>query len=530
MSKTCTSCPSLLESSDASQRFGKATGAAMCGRYGYVLERPNADQSERLQALAAFASECDAYGKELPGTPVSISPRVATLNEEIIEDGPTGLVVGSCFGCSNCVKHTTVMQEHGWPVPICKAKGTLILNPQAEAKGCEWAKPGAAATTMYDVELRKEFRADFFTGAEVNVDAILANGNLDNEPTTYPSDAEVDPDDLAEGIRAWRKLTCPFGTDRVVFLPIFESNLESPNCPFTRAEVEMIPQTGGPHMPELYMDYGHLVWRFAVEEWMLGQTLLIQSFPGLGKTELAYYLGWLMQVPVTRIFFTDSIEWDDVFGKPGFSPDEGTFWMDGRFTASVKRPGIILVDEPNMAKSEIVATLRTTTELDPTIYLDAGYARDDGERLKLEVKPHKYNFRIWAANPAWDPRNIGTKELAAADISRISPAYLDYPPVDVERRIIRTQVMELDGFEIPEALLDDLMKVSADIREAAKPENGDFPGTWGIRENVKVARKLAWYPFVEAFRMATLNYYEPAIAAFIIDNSIKTIRAEDIRR
>ena len=521
MTKSCQSCPSFLNPTEARQKFGRSIGSSMCGRYGYVLEKPGS--SNNLQAMLAFAEDCDSWGNAMPATPVSFRPKVSTVDESILEAGPTGQVVGSCHACQHAVKHGTVMDEWGWPLPLCTAKGTLIFNPTEENKGCQWASAGPTQERLNTVALRHEFSDGFMVNAKAAFEALVENGNLNIEPTTYTSDAEVAPEDAADGIRAWRKLTCPFGTGKEIYLPIFDS---SENGPFTEAERHQIPQTAGPHMPELYVDYGHLVWRFAVEEWMLGQTLLIQSFPGLGKTELAFYLGWLMQMPVTRLFFTDSIEWDDVFGKPGFSPEEGTFWMDGRFTASVRRPGIILVDEPNMAKSEIVATLRTTTELDPTIYLDAGYARDDGERVKLEVKPHKYNFRIWAANPAWDPRNIGTKELAAADISRISPSYLGYPPMEVEREIIRSQVMELDGFEVPDEVLTDLLKVSEDIRAASDAQ--DFPGTWGIRENVKVARKLAWYPFVEAFRMATLNYYEPETAAFIIDNSIKTIRAEDI--
>lgn len=519
MAKACSSCPSMLTPEAARDRFSRPLGAYMCGRHGYVLNRPDADHSECNEAYKAFAENCEDYMEPLPATPVSLRPRVATVSEEVIEGGPTGMSVASCHGCQNCVKHTVVLDTWGWPLPLCKAKGTLIFDPTRENKGCEWARPGGSSESLFDVDLRKEFQPGFTVNSSASLEAMVNNGNLNVEPTTYQTDAEVDPDDAADGIRAWRRLACPLGTGREIFMPIFDPSI------FSEAERSQIPQTGGPHLPELYVDYANLVWKFAVEEWMLGQTLLIQSFPGLGKTELAYYLGWLMQMPVTRVYFQTSIEWDDIFGKAVFQKGE-TGWQDGRFTAAFRRPGIILVDEPNMAQSEIVATLRTSTELDATLFLDAGYANDDGERVKLEVKPHKYNFRMWCSNPAWDPRNIGTKELAAADISRLSPAYLSYPPVGIEKTIIKSTVLELDGFDIPNDLLDDMMKVSTDIRAAS--EAGDYPGTWGIRENVKVARKLAWYPFVEAYRMSALNYFEPETAAFIIDSSIKTIRSEDI--
>ena len=525
--KNCKDCPSFLAEGDVQDVYGRPVNAPMCARHGYVLGAPKQEPGAANSALFQFADNCEEYGQPKPttNTPVSLRPRVATVSEAVIEGGPTGASVPTCHGCTNCVKAESVYEQWGYTLPICKAKGTLIFNPNKEHVGCQWASPGPPTESLYDIELRKEFRDDFVLGGDKAAAMVASNGNLTAEPTLYETDAPVDPDDAADGIRAWRRLTCPYGTGKEIFLPVFDS---SETGTFTEAERKAIPQTGDEHHPELYVDYGHLVWKFAVEEWMLDQTLLIQSFPGLGKTQFAYYIGWLMQVPVTRIDFQKSIEWDDIFGKVGYNPEEGTFWMDGRYTAAFRRPGVILVDEPNMAKSEIVATLRTSTETSKKIYLDAGYARDDGERLKLEVRAHRYNFQVWCANPAWDPRNIGTEELAAADISRISPAYLGHPPEDIERKIVTSTVEELDGVTIPEDLLDDLMKVSKDIRQAS--DNGDFPGTWGIRENVMVARKLAWYPFVEAFRMARLNYYDPETAAFVIDNSIKTIRPDDIGR
>lgn len=498
----------------------------MCVRYGFVLNAPRQNEAAAQDALIHIASKCPSYGESRPGTPVTINTRVVDPSEDVIAAGPQNQLVVNCHGCVNAVKADAVHDRWGFGVPVCKAKGVLILNPVEESKGCQWASPGTPTTQLYDLELRDYLRDDFIHGAPaVGPVSLIANGNLHDDPVSYNSDAPVDPEDAADGIRAWRKLTCPYGTGNEVFLPIFDS---SETGIFSEVERAMIPQAGDDHHPELYVDYAHLVWRFAVEEWMLGQTLLLQSFPGLGKTEFAYHLGWLMQIPVTRLFFTRSIEWDDIFGKAAFSPEKGTYWVDGRFTASYRRPGIELVDEPNMAKPEIVATLRTTTEHSSSIFLDAGYADNDGERVKLEVKGHKYNFRIWAANPAWDPRNIGTQELAAADISRLSPYFVGYPPETVERAIIQNTILEMDDWDIPSKLLDDLLKVSTDIRAAV--EGGDYPGTWGIRENIKVARKLRWYPFIEAFRMAALNYFEPETAAFVIDNSIKTINPTDIRR
>lgn len=522
MNKSCETCPSLLTPEQARDRFKRPTGAPMCGRFGYILGYDGQPVADNRELLKSFAENCDHHGQPDPGKAVTLDPRVAEPSSDIIGDGPTGATVQSCNACRNCVKHTTVMNEWGWPLPLCKAKGRLIFEPMIEAKGdarrgidpCPWANPGMPSESLVEVELRKEFRPGFVMNAEMSFQAMLNNGNLNLEPSTYVTDDEVTEEELEAGIRAWRKLQCPWGTGKETFLPIFDPAY------FTDEERERIPATGDAHNPELYVDYSDLLWRFAVTTWERDKTLLIQSLPGLGKTEFTYWLAWLMQVPWTRVFFTDSIEWDDIFGKMLFVEGE-TRWQDGRFTEAFTRPGVICVDEPNLARSEITATLRTSTEKVGTLYLDASVK---GEKQKIVRQKHKYCWPVWCANPAWDHRNIGTKELAAADISRLAPAVLETPPPAVERQIIKGTIAKIEGFDIPDDLLTDLMKVSEDLRQMSHDQ--EFPGTWGIRENLDVAGNLAWYPFEEAFRMSALNYFNPEIVETIVKTSIKTIRVD----
>lgn len=483
----------------------------MCGTHGYILGYSGQDVADSRQTLMAFAKDCAEHGQPLPSTPVSLRPRVSSISEEVILRGPTGSTVASCNACQNCVKTDAVMSEWNWPLSLCKAKGTLIFQPASEHRGCEWASPGMPSDTLRDVDLRAEFQPGYVMDAGLALEAMVNNGNLNIDPEQYPTDDEVSPEDAADGIRAWRRLECPFGTGKVIHLPIFDRNH------FTEEQQSRIPRTGDGHNPELYVDYSNLLWRFAVTTWQRDHTLLVQSLPGLGKTEFTYYLAWVMQLPWRRIFFTDSIEWDDVFGTLLLEDGE-TCWVDGEFTQGFQGPEIMCIDEPNLARSEIISTLRTTTEKVPTVHLNTSAK---GKKNTVVKYGHKYNFRIWCANPAWDERNVGTKELAAADLSRLSPAVLEAPPKDIERHIIRTAVRELEGFDIPDKLLTELLKVSADFRELS--EQREFPGTWGIRENIDVAGNLQWYPFEEAFRMTALNYFEPAVAKEIIEASIKTV-------
>lgn len=482
----------------------------MCARYGYVLTVPDMDETDKANALMAFAEDCEGYGQPRLATPVSINPRVANPDSDIIAAGSTGQKAGSCHTCDNCIKADGVRQEFGWAVSMCKAKGSLIMQPSEEAKNCPYAKPGTPWTSVTNVELRKEFRPGFRVGSEKLIKKLMSGSAID--PREVETEIPVEPEDAADGIRAWFKVNCPFGTGKEIPLPIMDPSIFSPE------ELEMIPQIGDDHHPELYLDYGNLLWRFAVESWQLDRTLFIMSDPGLGKTEFAYYLGWRLQMPVVRIFCTKGMEWEEPFGKTAFDAINGTYWVDGRYTAAYRRPCIIIVDEPNMARPDVVATFRTTTENASTLFLDSGYARDDGERLKLTVKKHNYCFQVWAGNPAWDYRNIGVEELAAADISRLSPFLLLPPPQQLESVIIKRTVMELDGWEIPDDQLDTVLRISDDLRERSKQHT--YPGTWGIRENIKVARGLAWYPLEEAYKMAAFNYFDPNVTADLMQQVI----------
>jgi hypothetical protein len=70
------------------------------------------------------------------------------------------------------------------------------------------------------------------------------------------------------------------------------------------------------------------------------------------------------------------------------------------------------------------------------------------------------------------------------------------------------------------------MKVAGDIREASK--QGEFPGTWGIREQVQVARFLEFFPFVEAYREAVLNFFEEETSEHVINMCIKLYNSDGL--
>src|SRR6266496_4721016 len=95
-----------------------------------------------------------------------------------------------------------------------------------------------------------------------------------------------------------------------------------------------------------------------------------------------------------------------------------------------------------------------------------------------------------AANPAWDPRNVGANQIGDADSSRLMSVKFTLPPPPLEKKIIKARVA-LDKWEIPENQLRMLMQVATDLR--ALSDDGTLPISWGIRVQIKVARALRWF-------------------------------------
>jgi hypothetical protein len=502
---------------------GRVLAAPICGRYGHVLGYENQSATDETNLLQFYGDQCEKHGEPMPSVPESLNLRIANPDPNIIEATPMGTPgsLNSCHGCVNLVKDEAVYKDQGLSLPLCKAKGTLVFRP-TQAKECPWATPGMPQDDLGAVDILPQYREGFSYSSIRALEAMLNNGNVNIEPTTYVTDAPVEPEEAADGIRAWRRIESPYGDGKEIMLPIFD------RAYFSEDLQELIPTTGDSHNPELYHDFSNLLWKFAAKAWAKDETLCLISQPGLGKTEFTYWVAWLMQVPWHHVLVGPSTEPDDLFGKVLARETESgsgteTYWQDGRYTeAYVGWAGIVCLDEPNTGRDDCTIPLRSTTDNNKTLTLDAGIA---GNKTKLIKQKGKYTTQIWCINPAHDVRNIGTRELAAADMSRLSPTKVPFPPDALERKIIQERC-QLDGFIIPDTLLNDMMKVAGDIREASK--QGEFPGTWGIREQVQVARFLEFFPFVEAYREAVLNFFEEETSEHVINMCIKLYNSDGL--
>lgn len=500
--KSCSSCPSFCGRSEATVTFKRDNNSDVCIRFGHVLSRQSLDEKATENMRQSFASECPGYGlpRDSDKPPHFIEARVTAPDPEVLAAGATGKEVPSCKSCKNLVSSSAVYQEFEWSTDLCAATGRLIFRPNEDCKGCPFADPGRMRTTTDGLYLRPEYTPDFQLPVAAAVGAYVGLSGSDIEPSEYPTDQPVSEEDTRHGIRAWRRVEDPHGTGHSVMLPIFNLNH------FTEEQRALVPQTGDDEHPELYVDYSGLIYSLAVEWMELDETPAIFGPPGVGKTEGLRHTAWMMQAPFRRLSFNAESDPDDVIGKWVFADGETRF-LEGRLTKGWRETGVDCLDEPNTAPDSVWQVIRPLTDNSKQLVLDTATGQS--------VTRDPYCFPAMAMNPPWDARNIGTRELADADGNRLASIFIGMPPEPVERYIL-TERCKIDGYDLPAKILNMLIKIAADIREAADPEHGHLPITWGLRPQIAVARKTRWYSLEMAYRRAITDRLEPQTSEEIL--------------
>ena len=502
--KSCLTCPSYLAADSAMTKFGKNIGSPVCGRFGHVLGRPGMKQAQADKIAKTYGQSCPAHGESLPPQPEAkkfevVIPDPDARDTSTIQPAMQELVK-SCQMCKNFVPDQKVADELGWAAGLCAAKGKLVLPNRTvyEARDCEYREYGTVRTSTTGLHLLPVFEDAF----QLNADPIKAYfKSKDNfvDPKDWATERAVSSDEEASGIRAWRKIVDPDGSGNEVYLPIYRGDF------FSGAERAKIPQAGDDEHPELYVDHFGGVYAVAVEWTELDETPACWGEPGVGKTELFRHLAWLMQLPFERISITATSEIDDLVGKMLFIDGETKFQY-GRIPLAWQKPCVICLDEPNTGPNEVWQFIRPLTDNSKQLVVD----QNNGERIKR----HTDAYLGMAMNPAWDPRNVGALEISIADVSRLKHIFIEFPPEVLEKEIISNRVT-LDGWDLDDHRLAMLMGVAKEVRGLSK--QGTLPITWGLREQIKVARALRWFEPITAYKRAVGDFMEEEAREVLLD-------------
>ncbi|ADD80855.1 AAA protein [Rhodococcus phage ReqiDocB7] len=521
--KSCATCPSMLAALSFEGQvsaYGTILKADTCPLKGKLLGSPEGDPKVNSKIKEQVARTCDSHGKPRPRS-AKDSPSLAVALPMPTMPTPEGQQSSreqwgaphSCRSCHFHVDSKVVQKEFGMNYGYCAKRGILVSQ----------AKTGKVAEACTEGEMIHAPNIDEHIDNLLG-DAILfpelqpAFPKLDKfganvpqpeapvqDPQDYSTDKPVTQEDKDCGIKAWREIWNDSHT-KSVMLPIFDRDffINDPD------ELAKIPQTGDENHPELYKDHDNLLYKISAI-WDLGETPALHGVAGTGKTEAFRWLAWLMGLPFERVSITKSTELDDLQGKTHYEEGKGTYFVEGRIPRAWAKPCVQVLDEPNVGGPEVWQFIRPMTDNAKQLVLDA----NEGQ----VVDRHKFSYLGMAMNPAWDARNIGAEVISDADGSRLMHIFVDYPTEKLEKEIILKRC-KLDGFDLPSSELSTLMKISAELRKLG--EDGALPVTWGIRQNIKVARALRLFSMPEAFRLAAADYLEPEAREMILSEVNKS--------
>lgn len=504
--KSCTNCPSLLMTpQDRVGILQKDIGAPVCARFGNVLGNRDSKSSEVEGLGRIYAKDCDKFGEPKPNVaPWSmLTLRVALPDPSALKPDDQRINpddVSSCRMCENFIREDIGFKQLGYNSGVCAAKGTLILPSRQtfEAKGCEYSSMGMVRNSSHGLTVLPEYAQVKRGDADPLANHIIQRSKNFVDPSEYLTDKPVLSSDQVM-IRAWRSVFDP-ATENEVYLPIFNRDY------FSAEEQALIPKTGDEEHPEDYVDHNFYTYKVAVLWQELDETPALWGQPGTGKTELFRHMAWLMQMPFYRFSITARTELEDMAGSKEYSPERGTWYRYGRFVQAWTKPCVCVVDEPNAGPDEVWHFFRPLTDNSKQLVLD----QNEGEHLPR----HDFCYLGMAMNPPWDARNSGIKQIADADARRLHHMFVDLPPVEIERDIIRTRIAH-DGWELSGEQMENVIAIGEDIRSMVR--NDTLPISWGIAMQLKVSRLLRWFDYKSAYRMTAGDFLEPEAMQVLID-------------
>lgn len=486
--KDCTTCPSFLTAEEARSFFGlPSIRVPMCAKFGYVMGKPvssalNGEASEPV--TKHWADKCAEYGKAAPASPTpNFQPVIFMPDTASLEKAENDTTVTSCLDCQN------YFVAHNMGVAGCKPRGIILHDERLtqDASGCAWRnrEPDTSKYRVMSPKLMPWFEVPVTVVRKRKPTATALFSTID--PVDSASDAPV-AESMKDSIKAWRKVETSRGKE--VFVPIFRTEF------FSEERRELIPKRGaGDGDPSLYVDHSGLLEKFAIVSYKRDMMLTLVGEPGSGKTEGARWLAWQMNAPFVRLNYNEFSEPEQFVGQMGVK-DGSTLVEPGELPLNWVQPGFLLSDEWNLPQEGIQQIYRSMN--------------DASRSLKLYGQNfirHDYCFHLTAINPAYDFRNIGAKELASADVRRLSYHFMPTPDVKTSKAIIIEAVRRVDDEVLSSATVDAILKISEDLKESSK--QGKLPHHWTLSQDVKVARLAVDFDLVSAYRIAYFDFVDP---------------------
>jgi len=162
--------------------------------------------------------------------------------------------------------------------------------------------------------------------------------------------------------------------------------------------------------------------------------LLLKGPTGCGKTRFVESVAYEMGLPLITVSCHEDLSAADLVGRYLFK-DNQTVWEDGPLTLAVRYGGICYLDEIVEARNDTTVIIHSLTDHRRILYID---------KTQEVVRAHPGFVMVLSYNPGY--QNV-TKDLKESTKQRFGAITFDYPPVDLEARIL----VEEAGIELAAA-------------------------------------------------------------------------------
>lgn len=192
--------------------------------------------------------------------------------------------------------------------------------------------------------------------------------------------------------------------------------------------------------------------------WKQQLPVLLKGPTGVGKTRFVEYMAEQLGRPLISVPCHEDLTAADLVGRYILKGGE-TIWLDGPLTNAVKQGAICYLDEVVEARSDTIVVLHPLTDHRRELHI---------ERLGQTLQAPREFMVIMSYNPGYQTL---LKDLKPSTRQRMVALNLDFPPPDVEKRVLT----ELYG--VDEALADDLVKLANAIRRLDSPGLSEVAST-----------------------------------------------------
>ncbi|RJQ80106.1 MAG: CbbQ/NirQ/NorQ/GpvN family protein [Desulfobacteraceae bacterium] len=171
-----------------------------------------------------------------------------------------------------------------------------------------------------------------------------------------------------------------------------------------------------------YISSGNEVALFAAA-WQAKLPVMLKGPTGCGKTRFVRYMAWRLKRPLITVACHEDLFASDLLGRYLLQRDE-TVWVDGPLTRAVRMGAICYLDEVVEARKDTTVVIHPLT--------------DDRRMLSIDKKgevltAHPDFMLAISYNPGYQSV---LKDLKQSTRQRFVALHFDYPPADLEARIV----------------------------------------------------------------------------------------------